>query len=79
MGQILVRKLDDGVLKRIKARAKAHGRSTEAEVREILYAAMSAPEQKKRPLSSLIGAVRSNRSQAEVDAYVRRLRDEWDG
>jgi plasmid stability protein len=78
MGQILVRKLDDGVLRRIKARAKAHGRSTEAEVREILNDAVSAPKEKKRSLSSFIGAVRSNRSQAEVDAYVRRLRDEWD-
>jgi plasmid stability protein len=78
MGQILVRKLDDGVLKRIKARAKSHGRSTEAEVREILIDAVSGPAEKKRSLSSFVGSVRSNRTQAEVDAYVRKLRDEWD-
>lgn len=78
MGQILVRRLDDGVLKRIKARAKSHGRSTEAEVREILSDAVSVPTEKKRSLGSFIGSVRSSRSQAEVDAYVRRLRDEWD-
>lgn len=79
MGQILVRKIDDDVLKRIKARAEAHGRSTEAEVREILNEAVGPPQKARRSLSSFIGSVRSNRSQAEIDAYVRKLRDEWDG
>ncbi len=78
MGQILVRKIDDDVLKRIKARAEAHGRSTEAEVREILNEAVASPKIARRSLSSFIGSVQSNRSQAEIDAYVRRLRDEWD-
>ncbi|MBK1866855.1 FitA-like ribbon-helix-helix domain-containing protein [Aestuariivirga sp. YIM B02566] len=78
MGQILVRKIDDDVLKRIKARAEAHGRSTEAEVREILNEAVASPKKARRSLSSFIGSVQSNRSQAEIDAYVRRLRDEWD-
>jgi len=78
MGQILVRKIDDDVLKRIKARAEAHGRSTEAEVREILNEAVASPQRARRSLSSFIGSVRGNRSQAEIDAYVRKLRDEWD-
>ena len=78
MGQIIVRKVDDDVLKRIKARAKANGRSAEAEVREILSEAVAPHQGKRSSLSSFIGSVRSNRSQAEVDAYVRRLRDEWD-
>ncbi|MGE0004752.1 MAG: Arc family DNA-binding protein [Parvibaculaceae bacterium] len=78
MGQIVVRKLDDGVLRRIKARAKANGRSAEAEVREILNDAVMPHRATKKPLSSYIGAVRSNRSQAEIDAHVRSLRDEWD-
>lgn len=78
MGQILVRKIDDDVLKRIKARAEANGRSAEAEVREILNEAVASPPGARRSLSSFIGAVRSNRSQTEVDDYIRRLRDEWD-
>jgi antitoxin FitA len=78
MGQILVRKLDDGVLNRIKARAKANGRSAEAEVREILSDAVTPLRGKRRSFTSFIGSVRGGRSQAEVDDYVRRLRDEWD-
>lgn len=40
MGQLLVRDLDDDVIRRIKQRAAAHGRSTEAEHRLILEAAV---------------------------------------
>lgn len=36
MAQIVVRNLDDAVVERLKARAKANGRSLEAEVRYIL-------------------------------------------
>ena len=42
MGQLLVRDLDDEVIRRIKQRAAAHGRSTEAEHRAILEAAVLA-------------------------------------
>ncbi|MGE3875932.1 MAG: hypothetical protein AB7F74_23505 [Parvibaculaceae bacterium] len=72
MRQIIIRKLEDDVLKRIKARAKANGRSAEAEE------AVAPPRGKQRSLSSFIGSVRGNRTQAEIDAYVRKLRDEWD-
>lgn len=41
MATLLVRKLDDKVVERLKARAKAHGRSTEAEHRMILETALS--------------------------------------
>lgn len=40
MGQLLVRDLDEDVIRRIKQRAAAHGRSTEAEHRAILEAAI---------------------------------------
>jgi plasmid stability protein len=40
MGQLLVRDLDDEVIRRIKQRAAANGRSTEAEHRAILEAAV---------------------------------------
>ena len=40
MGQLLVRDLDDEVIRRLKQRAVAHGRSTEAEQRAIPEAAV---------------------------------------
>jgi antitoxin FitA len=40
MGQLLVRDLDDEIIRRIKRRAAAHGLSTEAEHRAILEAAV---------------------------------------
>ncbi len=40
MAQILVRNLDDDVKARLQERAKRNGRSTEAEVREILIGAV---------------------------------------
>lgn len=36
MAQVLVRKLDDGLLKRVKLTAARKGRSTEAEIRATL-------------------------------------------
>jgi plasmid stability protein len=43
VAQVLVRNLDDGAKARLAARAKAAGRSLEAEVRLILEAASRAP------------------------------------
>ena len=42
MGQLLVRNVDDEIIARLKARAAAHGRSMEAELREVLRAALEA-------------------------------------
>jgi plasmid stability protein len=78
MAQILVRNLEDAVLKRIKARARANKRSAEAEARAILAAAVPSPAGKRVPLAALAGAAASSRTPAEIDAYVRSLRDEWD-
>ncbi len=41
MAQILVRRLDDDVKRRLAARAKLHGRSLEAEARTILLEAVA--------------------------------------
>lgn len=40
MAQLIVRRLDDAVAARLKVRAALNGRSTEAEVRAILAAAV---------------------------------------
>ncbi len=42
MGSLLVRNIDDDTVSRLKARAAAHGRSVEAEHRDILRRALAA-------------------------------------
>ena len=78
MGQMLIRKLDDKVIKKIKARAKANGRS--AEVRDLLTKAVASTEsQRRNSLVELIGSGgRSFRNSEEINAWIRELRDEWD-
>jgi plasmid stability protein len=49
MATLIVRKLDDDLVQRLKARAKAHGRSAEAEHRLILQEAL-------RPRRKMTGA-----------------------
>ena len=43
MAAISVRDLDDGVRERLRVREAQHGRSMEAEIREILTTAVSEP------------------------------------
>lgn len=43
MAQLIVRNLEDDVVAALKARATAHGRSAEAEHREILRTALLGP------------------------------------
>ena len=44
MGQLTVRQVDDELVRALKVRAARHGRSAEAEVREILRNALRSPE-----------------------------------
>lgn len=46
MARLTIRNLDDEVVKRLKARAKAHNRSLEAELRTILEAAANLPDRR---------------------------------
>lgn len=43
MGQLTIRKVDDDLIRRLKARAAANNRSAEAELRVILEAALKEP------------------------------------
>ena len=45
MAAVSIRNLDDRVRERLRIRAAAHGRSMEAEIREILVEAVSEPEE----------------------------------
>lgn len=65
MGQLLVRGIEDAVIARLRERAAAHGRSVEAEHRDILRAVLDDPEERRREREALIARLR--RLQAETD------------
>jgi plasmid stability protein len=56
MAQLVVRNLDEDVKARLQRRARRHGRSTEAEVREILRNAVRDELGTARPLGSRLRA-----------------------
>lgn len=47
MAQLIVRNLNDGIIRRLKVRAAQNGRSAEAEHREILKQTLLAPRNMK--------------------------------
>jgi antitoxin FitA len=55
MSDLLVRGVDEAVVKALKKRAGAHGRSAEAEHRAILAAALLTPA--RRPLAELLASM----------------------
>ena len=56
MAQLLVRNLDDDVKAKLQLRAQRHGRSTEAEVRDILRNAVRDEESSRPGLGTRIAA-----------------------
>lgn len=54
MAQFIVRNLEDSVKAGLKRRARIHGRSMEAEVRDILRAAVAGTDEVAQPLGSQI-------------------------
>lgn len=56
MAQLIVRRLAEVIVRRLRARAAQHGRSSEAEHREILRVVLS-PSQAKSSLKQLLLAM----------------------
>lgn len=56
MAQLLVRHLEDDVKAKLQRRARAHGRSMEEEVRDILRNAVRAESQPRASLGSRLAA-----------------------
>jgi len=56
MAQLLVRHLEDDVKAKLQRRARAHGRSTEELVRDILRHAVRAENQPRASLGSRLAA-----------------------
>jgi plasmid stability protein len=75
MANILVRGLDDEVLARLKATAKAHGRSLQAEIHEVLQAASIRSLAETRRLSAQWLRRLGNSSRSDSTALIREDRD----
>lgn len=78
MGTLHVRKVDDEIIQSLKERAARHGRSAEAEHREILRVALSGEqhraswEERAARLREMIG----DRPQTPSEVLQREGRDE---
>ena len=75
MANLLVRNLDDDVLKQLKAAAKAHGRSLQAEIHEVLRNASARRLAETRRLSSQWLRRLHGSAQTDSAALIREDRD----
>lgn len=71
MAAIVVRNIPDATHRALKARAKSHGRSAEAEVREILEAALSAEAGEDSPMMKAFRAFREETGGLDLDIPPR--------
>jgi plasmid stability protein len=76
-GNLHVRNLDDDLIAKLKRRAARHGRSTEAEHREILRQALSAEvEPSFDKLAADLRKLTKGRKQTPSEVLLREGRDE---
>ena len=68
MGSVVIRNLPEATHRAIKSRAKEHGRSTEAEIREMLETAVRPPDRFR--LGSELAAI--GREYGGVDLQIER-------
>jgi plasmid stability protein len=71
MAQLIVRKLDEDIKAKLRERARRHGRSTEAEVREILRSAVGGGQGRAKGLGTRI---RSRFTRVWLDEDIPELR-----
>jgi antitoxin FitA len=69
MANLLIRGIDEALVQSLRERAAAHGRSTEAEHREILVQALGRP--KKRSLAEVLDSMPN----VGEDADFERIQD----
>lgn len=76
MANVLVRDLNDDVLKQLKAAAKAHGRSLQAEIHDVLKRASTRNLAETRRLSEHWLKRLRRSSQSDSATLIREERDE---
>jgi plasmid stability protein len=75
MANVLVRDLDGGVLKQLKAAAKAHGRSLQAEIHAVLeHASVRSLAETRRVSGRWLKRLRTS-SPTDSAALIREDRD----
>jgi antitoxin FitA len=74
MNQLIVRNLEEEVVRELRLRAARHGRSAEAEHREILREAL-LPAKAKRSLKELLLAIPTVGEDADFERNPDRGRD----
>ena len=75
MAKVLVRDLDEDVLNRLKAAAKAHGRSLQAEIHDVLRRASTRNLAETRRLSAQWLKKLRHSTQSDSVASIREDRD----
>lgn len=75
MPNVLVRDLDDDVLKQLKAAAKAHGRSLQAEIHDVLRRASTRNLAETRRLSAKWLKRLGGRTHSDSAGLIREDRD----
>ncbi len=76
MGNLLVREVPEDLLRRLKERARANGRSAEAEHREILRQALSENDGARfEELAAQLRALTAGRRQTPAEDLLREMRD----
>ena len=75
MANVLVRNLDDAVLRHLKAAAKAHGRSLQAEIHEVLLGASARNLAETRRLSTQWLKRLRGSTHTDSTALIREDRD----
>jgi plasmid stability protein len=77
MAQLIVRNLDDDLVARLKRRAAEHGRSAEAEHREILrQALMEEPRRSFKELAAQVRAMTAGRHHTPAEELLHEAREE---
>jgi plasmid stability protein len=77
MGNLLVRDVSDDLVAQLKARARANGRSAEAEHREILRRALSDDDGARfEELAAQLRALTAGRRQTPAEDLLREMRGE---
>ncbi len=76
MANLTIRNLDDEVVAKLKARAKAHHRSLEAELRVLLSEAAARPSREEfLKVADRIAAMTPDVKQTDSTKIIREFRD----
>ena len=75
VAQVIVRNLDETVVKALKARAALHGQSLEQELRDILAEACDLSGADRLALTGRIRALQSTPLDSGTEALIRKDRD----